>query len=101
MSRIKTLKSIGCGLLLIAIADLSYGYYKFLRIVISIIAGLNTFVELDSENKKLFFFFLAVLILFNPIIPIHLDKNTWTPINIIVGIILGLSAFAYGDKKEI
>jgi hypothetical protein len=100
MSGIKISRLIGCGLLLIAIADLPYGYYQFLRIVISIIAGLNAFSELENENKILFFIFSLILVLFNPIIPIHLDKNTWTPINIIVGIIFGLSAFAYHDKKE-
>lgn len=100
MSSIKISRFIACGLLILAIADLPYGYYQFLRIVISIIAGINAFGELEKENKMLFFYFALVLILFNPIIPIHLDKSTWTPIDLIAGIIFGISAFTYKDKEE-
>jgi hypothetical protein len=46
MSSIKISRFIACGLLILAIADLPYGYYHFLRIVISIIAGINAFGEL-------------------------------------------------------
>lgn len=100
MSSIKISRFIACGLLILAIADLPYVYYQFLRIVISIIAGINAFGELEKENKMLFFYFALVLILFNPIIPIHLDKFTWTPIDLIAGIIFGISAFTFKDKEE-
>jgi len=99
MSSIKISRFIACGLLILAIADLPYGYYQFLRIVISIIAGINVLGELEKENKILFFFFALTLILFNPIIPIHLDKSSWTPIDLIAGIIFGVSALIYKDTE--
>jgi len=55
MSSIKISRFIACGLLILAIADLPYGYYQFLRIVISIIAGINVLGEeaLDmGKNRK-------------------------------------------------
>ncbi len=96
----KITRLIACGLLLLAIANLPYGYYRFLRISITIISGINLFIEFNKENKLLFIFFLLVLILFNPIIPIYLNKETWTPIDLISGIFFGVSAFLNTNEKN-
>jgi hypothetical protein len=93
MDGLKISRLIACGLLLIAIASLPYGYYRFLRIAITIIAGINAFSVFENENKLLFIGFLIVAILFNPLIPIYLDKATWTPIDLVVGIFFGVTAF--------
>lgn len=93
MDGIKISRLIACGLLLLAIASLPYGYYKFLRIAITIIAGLSAFSVFEKENKLLFIIFLAIAILFNPVIPIHFDKDTWTPIDLLSGLFFGVTAF--------
>jgi hypothetical protein len=93
MDGLKVSRLVACVLLLIAVASMPYGYYRFLRIVITIIAGINAFSIFERDNKTLFIVFLAVAILFNPLIPIHLDKATWTPIDLIVGLFFGITAF--------
>lgn len=80
-------------LLFIALADLPYGYYQFLRIAITLIAVVNL-IAIWSDDKGLwFFFFVAAVILFNPLIPIHASKAIWTPIDLIFGIIFCYSTF--------
>lgn len=100
MDGLKISRLIACGLLLIAIASLPYGYYRFLRITITIIAGINAFSVFEKKNKLLFFGFLLVAILFNPLIPIYLDKATWTPIDLIAGLFFGVTAFIKSTDND-
>lgn len=76
--------------LLIAIAPFPYGYYTFLRILVTIISLL---IILNKETHKAeLIIFLLIAILFNPIIPIYLTKSIWIPIDIIVAIFFLWSA---------
>lgn len=93
MDVLKISRLIACGLLLLALADLPHGYYSFLRIVITIIAGLNTFILLDGGNKILFYIFISIAILFNPFIPIYLNKATWAPIDVLAGLFFLVTVF--------
>ncbi|WP_415390296.1 DUF6804 family protein [Porticoccus sp. Uisw_050_02] len=79
-------------LLFIAIFGLPYGYYTLLRLVvtgISIYAAFFLF-ERDSFN---FWAFLGIALLFNPLIPVHLSREVWFPINIIVGVYFTITAY--------
>lgn len=100
MDGLKLSRLIACGLLLLSIASLPYGYYQFLRIAITIIAGINAFSVIEKENKLLLIIFLAIAILFNPIIPIHFDKDNWIPIDLILGIFFGVTAFVITNEKK-
>ena len=93
MTGLKLSRLIACGLLLLAIANLPYGYYIFLRIAITIIAGINAFSVYKRKNKTLFAVFLGIAVLFNPLVPIYLDKGTWILIDLIVGLFFGVAAF--------
>jgi hypothetical protein len=97
---LKISRLIACGLLLLAIVNLPYGYYRFLRIAITIIAGINAFSVYEKDNKGLFIVFIAVAILFNPLIPIYLDKATWTPIDLITGLFFGVTAFIKTNDND-
>ena len=90
-------------LLLLAIPAIwPYGYYILLRWIVSLSAVF--LLWLAYELKKTFWLFLMgiVVILFNPIIPIHLDKETWIVIDFIVAILFLVSIFKirnYGQRK--
>lgn len=100
MSGLQISRLIACGLLLLAMANLPYGYYRFLRITITIIAGINAVSVYQMKNKLLFIFYLGMAILFNPILPIHLDKATWKTIDLITGIIFGVTAFIETNDNQ-
>jgi hypothetical protein len=78
---------VAAAMLLLALAPWPYGYYQLLRFVV---CGVAVYVAVMSYNwHKIWavwlFGFIAVL--FNPLIPIHLSRELWQPIDVICGII--------------
>jgi hypothetical protein len=76
-------------LLLLGIANMPYGYYSVLRIVIcgfSSIIAYQIFELLDQEKSKWPWLYIAIAVLFNPFIPIYLGKIIWTFVDIVLGI---------------
>ena len=96
-------KNIASGIsivmLLLAIPTFwSYGYYTLLRWVIAISALLSVWVAYNL-NKKFWVFSMGIIaLLFNPIVPVHLDKETWVIIDIVVAIIFLASIFKIKNK---
>lgn len=93
MHPIKLSRLIASVLLFLAVANLPYGYYRFLRIAVTLIAGANAYSSYKKGDYILFIIFLGIAILFNPIIPIYLSKDIWIPIDIIAGVFFGITAF--------
>ena len=83
-STIKILKIIVILMLFLALADNPYGYYQILRWVVAGIAGYSAYLAYENKNRLWTWIFGIVAILFNPIAPIYLDRETWSVINIIV-----------------
>ena len=92
------------ALYLIGIADLPYGYYQFIRLVS--LVGLLFFIFLYAIERENFLNIPNViagliLILFNPILPIYLDKETWVILDIICAVaLLILAAVAAVQSKN-
>ena len=76
-----------------------YGYYILLRWVVT--ASAIFLVWVSYNLKKTFWLFLMgiIALLFNPIAPIHLDKETWVIIDLIVAVIFLTSIFKIKSKK--
>jgi Family of unknown function (DUF6804) len=66
-------------LLVIATARLPYGYYTFTRIVTCGIPAWIAYAGFqEGPAIKVWSIALALIaVLFNPILPIHLDRSTW------------------------
>ena len=79
-------------LCLAAVFPLPYGFYNFLRFAITITSVLAA-IELIKENNFIWVLFGGIAILFNPIIPIHLTKDIWFVIDLIVAGAFGWRAF--------
>ena len=84
-----------CGVLsalyLIGIADLDYGYYTFLRVFSLVALGSLIFayaIESDKLLTPITIVAGVVLILFNPILPIYLDKEVWMVLDIISAVVM-------------
>ena len=87
-SQMKTLYLISAGLLFLAIINLPYGYYTFLRIVVTFTAVYGIIKEYNGELDFGIIALGLIAVLFNPIIPIHLgEQNIWRVLNLICGII--------------
>lgn len=85
-------KYLASALLILAVFHLPYGYYTILRIIITIIAGVCAYEELERSNKTFFALFSGIAILFNPLIPVYLSKSIWIPIDLAVALFFVLSA---------
>ena len=96
----KTPLLITCLLLLISTAKMPYGYYQFLRIAITIAAGITAYDLFEKKQNNWLIAFVLIMILYNPINVIHLDKAIWKPINIITSVFFGVFALANNYKEN-
>jgi len=79
--------------LLGALADNPYGYYQFLRWLILGVGGYSAYLSYNSGRKIWTGIFCIIALLFNPIIPFYLSRDTWQFIDVIVAIIFLVSIF--------
>ncbi|MCZ2223431.1 MAG: hypothetical protein LC122_07350 [Chitinophagales bacterium] len=82
------LRLISGILLLIAIGSHPYSYYILLRWIVcgtSLFSGW-VFSEIKQHNWAWAFFIIGIL--FNPIIPVYLDKTSWVLIDLISAALL-------------
>ena len=89
---------ISAVMLLLAIPDLPYGYYTLLRWVVTASAIFLVWVAYKLERKFWLFSMGIVALLFNPIAPIYLDKETWVVIDFIVAVLFLVSIFKFKNK---
>lgn len=73
----KLLWPVAVALLLIATMKLPYGYYTFLRIAIFGFCAIVAFFEFAEKSHVWGLAFLLLAILFNPMIPVYLKRQTW------------------------
>ena len=83
--------SIVAVMLLIAVAELPYGYYQVLRWATCGIGVFIAFRAYKVGTTWITWLFGLIAVLFNPIFPIHLTKEIWRPIDLTCALLFGLS----------
>jgi len=86
---------ISSVMLLVAILPLPYGFYTLLRIVVTASAAFAAYYFFEENDTQSGIIFALIALLFNPLIPIHLDKAIWMPIDI------GTAIYMYLVSKKI
>ena len=84
---------------LLALADWPYGYYTFLRWVILVSSGLLIYTSYELHKKFWVIVGVALLLLWNPIAPVHLDREIWAVLNVVAALLFGASFFFVRIKK--
>jgi len=80
-------------MLIWALAYNEYGYYTLLRFVVCFVAAYCA-VKAYSQHKEEWTWILGgIAVLFNSIIPIHLNRGLWSVIDIVIAIVLLASLF--------
>lgn len=69
-------------LLLLAIAPLPYGYYTFMRWCITAAAIVLSIMASKIDQRGWLYVFVPVAILFNPIAPVHMPRESWAFFNL-------------------
>jgi len=99
---------IAALMLLLALAPWPYGYYQLLRLVVCGVSVYTAFVTYQWGKLWATWVFGFIAILFNPLIPIHLSRKIWQPIDVVCGIlfmviviILNQPVTSEGKKEEL
>ncbi|MDZ4137364.1 MAG: DUF6804 family protein [Erythrobacter sp.] len=91
---------LAAGLLALALLDMPYGYFQFLRWLIMIIGISVAFDQIAQRQRWLFYFGLAVAVLFNPFFKVSFEREVWWWIDIIlVGVFLLIGLTVRDETK--
>ena len=85
-------------MLVIALADLPYGYYTALRIIVCGVAAYGVQVARRANTEGWMVALGLIAIVFNPIIPIYLDRGVWAIVDLIGAVVLLTSALTLPGK---
>lgn len=88
MKKTFVLPLIIAAILFISIAELPYGFYTFMRIVVPILSAIYLFCAYAEKEEFDLMMIpnILIVILWNPIFPVYLDKDTWIIIDLVAGI---------------
>lgn len=95
-------RTLAALLLFWALADHAYGYYTFLRWITCGVAAYFAYIAYEGRKNTWAWILGIMALIFNPIIPFHLDRGTWALIDIIVGVLMLVSLFfvKHHDKEK-
>ena len=91
---------IAAGMLLCTLADFPYGYYQLLRFIVCGVGVYIAYTAYNWQKKWAMWLFGFIALLFNPLIPIHLSRGLWQPIDVICAILFVFVAFALKEPSE-
>ncbi|MGA1823070.1 MAG: DUF6804 family protein [bacterium] len=77
-----------------------YGFFTLFRLVVCGATGYLAYLAFKSELPIWAWIFVLIVFLFNPIMPVHLDKDLWMGIDLLVVFLLIISLFAFKPHQE-
>lgn len=89
------------GVLALALLDMPYGYFQFLRWLIMIIGISVAFTPVAQQQRWLFFFGLAVAALFNPFFKVSFEREVWWWIDLVLAGAFLLIGLTVRDKTKV
>lgn len=92
---------LGALFLFVALIDgWPYGFFTFLRFFITGCSIYIAWIFYIEKKELLVWIFGCIAILFNPFIPIYLDRSAWKIIDLIIGFFYFFSIFLFGINKK-
>lgn len=87
-------KLVAAGMLFGALGRHGYDYFVLLRWIVCGVAAFAAFRASESGKNGWGWSFAIVVLLFNPIIPVHLTRETWAFVDVGVALLLLVSIAA-------
>ena len=87
------LRLIAAGLLFWALGRHRYGYFQVLRLLVCGAGLYSAAVAWRYARQNWAWFFVAVAVLFNPFVLVHLERGTWRAVDPAVGAALIVSCW--------
>jgi len=91
---------IAALILLGALGDWPYGYYQLLRWITCGAAVFVAFMAYNWQKVWVMWLFGIIAVLFNPLVPIHMTKELWQPIDVIFALLFAIVAFILKKPEE-
>ncbi|THK37382.1 hypothetical protein EHS39_14245 [Ensifer sp. MPMI2T] len=81
-------------LLVAAVLPLPYGYYTFLRLVVTVAAAITAYTSYQTARSMTWPTIVMGLVafLFNPVVPVALSRSVWLPIDLLTAGVFGYMA---------
>ena len=92
---------IAALMLLGALAPWPYGYYQLLRFVTCGVAVYIVYTAYNWQRIWAVWLFGFIALLFNPLIPIHLSREIWQPIDVICALLFFLIGFMFKEPSDV
>jgi hypothetical protein len=76
------------AVLLLAVAPMPYGYYTLVKILVCGFSAVLAYQNYKTANDSLsawVWCFLIIAIAFNPLIPLHMQKEVWMVVDAVTG----------------
>lgn len=70
-----------------------YGFYQLVRWIVFLSSAYNAYQQGSREKYFWASTFAFIAILFNPIAPIHFDKEIWQIIDFVVAVFIGVAYY--------
>jgi len=77
-----------------------YGFFTLLRFVVFTSSAYVAWMAYEAQKEKWVWVFGFLAVLFNPFIVIHLNREIWSVIDLIVGIFMIISVFIFKLKNN-
>ena len=87
------------GACVIALADWPYGYYQLLRLAVTGYAAWIAWQAFERGRTIWAWTFGFLVILYNPIIKIALDKDTWAFVNLATAAIIAAESWRFRQLR--
>lgn len=72
--------------LLLCLLPMPYGYYMFVRVVVTVSFAYLAYRFYDNKSEILMMVFIALALLFQPIVKIPLGRELWNVVDVIVAV---------------
>jgi len=92
--------AIAAVMLVGALAEWPYVYYTFLRIVTCGVAVVTAGFAYEQKRIAVTWLFGFIAVLFNPIVPVHLTREIWAPIDLLTAVLFVVAIFIVREPKE-
>lgn len=92
------IKLVLAGMLFLCLADMPYSYFEIMRLVCITGFGMLAFKSFKDGNEYTAILYCGLVLLFQPFAKVHIGREMWNVIDIIVGGGLVISIFLKKKK---
>jgi hypothetical protein len=86
-------------LFLAIIEDWPYGFFTLLRLVVFGTTAYLSWLAYKIEKEVWIWIFGFIALIFNPLIPLHLGRDVWMVVDLLVAVFLIISIFVFKLPK--